>query len=79
MLLPTVLPAVVEIRADAVSRVYVNIEIGGDGGDTFCHPCEKIHVDLMNLIFHDGRFFALVKRKLQTLQNRVLKTIMKQQ
>ena len=32
MLLPTVLPAVVEIRADAVSRVYVNIEIGGKGG-----------------------------------------------
>ena len=79
MLLPTVLPAVVEMRADAVSRVYVNIEIGVGGGDTFCHPCEKIHVNLMNLIFHGGRFFALVKRKLQTLQNRVLKPIMKQQ
>ena len=79
MLLPTVLPAVFDIRAHAVSRVYVNIEIGGDGEDTFCHPCEKVHVDLTNLIFHDGRFFALVKRKLQTLQNRVLKPIMKQQ
>ena len=32
MLLPTVLPAVVEIRTDAVSRVYVNIDIGGKGG-----------------------------------------------
>ena len=32
MLLPTVLPAVNEIRADLDPRTYVNIEIGGRGG-----------------------------------------------
>ena len=32
MLLPAVLPAVAEVRADAVFRVYVNIEIGGTRG-----------------------------------------------
>ena len=79
MLLPAVLPAVAAIRADTVSRVYVNIEIGGSGGDRLSHPCAKIRSDPMNLIFHDGRFFALVNQKWQTLRNRVLKIIMKQQ
>ena len=32
MLLPVVPPALAEVRADAVSRVYVNIAIGGSGG-----------------------------------------------
>ena len=32
MLLPAVLPAVAEVRADAVFRVHVNLEIGGTGG-----------------------------------------------
>ena len=71
MLLPVVLPAVVEIRAGAVSRVYVNIEIGGSGGATSCHPRRKMNLDLLFFIFYDGRFLALVNQKLQTLQNRV--------
>ena len=32
MLLPTVLPAVAEIRANEFSRGHLNIEIGGSGG-----------------------------------------------
>ena len=73
MLLPTVLPAVADLRADDVSRVYANIEIGGAGGDTSCHPRLKTHLDLVYLNFHDGRFFALVNWKLKTLQHHVMK------